>query len=122
MIQANKARRGGQDFADGVAAGAKHGEDGIAGCAFQRTAGQAAIGFQMTDLSLDAASATQVGDQSLRQAAAHSADRNAGACFAMAAITAVDDGKVGAVAMVASEMSTPGASRSATSLKPCGVR
>jgi hypothetical protein len=40
-----------------MAAGAKHGEDGIAECAFQRTAGQAAIGFHVTDLSLDCASA-----------------------------------------------------------------
>jgi hypothetical protein len=52
----------GQDLADVVATSAKHGEDGIAECAFQRTAGQAAIGSHVTDLSLDRASTTRVGD------------------------------------------------------------
>ena len=52
----------GQYFVDVMVAGAKDGEYGIAECAFQRTVGQVAIDFRVTDLSLDGASATQVGD------------------------------------------------------------
>ncbi len=52
----------GQDLADVVAASAKHGEDGITECAFQRTTGQAAISFHVTNLSLEGASVTQVGE------------------------------------------------------------
>jgi hypothetical protein len=52
-----------QDLADVVAAGAEHGEGGIAKRAFQRTSGQATIGFHVTNLNLDGASTTQVGDQ-----------------------------------------------------------
>jgi hypothetical protein len=78
-----------------MAAGAEHGEDGIAKRAFQRTLGQAAIGFHVTDLSLDGASATQVGDQFWRQAAAHSADQNAGFFLTMATIAAIDDCQLG---------------------------
>ena len=51
----------GQDLPNVEATTAKHGEDGIAECTFQRTAGQVAIGFRGTDLSLDGASTTQIG-------------------------------------------------------------
>ena len=85
----------GQDLADVMAAGAEHGEDGIAKRAFQWTSGQAAIGFHVTDLSLDGASATQVGDQFWRQAAAHSADQDAGLSLTMATIATVNDRQLG---------------------------
>lgn len=53
----------GQDLPNVVATTAKHGEHGTAKCAFQRTAGQAAIGFHVADLCLNRASTAQVCDQ-----------------------------------------------------------
>lgn len=49
----------------------------------------------MTDFSLDGAAAAEVSDQPGRQTAAGAADQDAGPCFAMSAVAAIDDGEVG---------------------------
>ena len=49
----------------------------------------------MTDFSLDGAAAAEVSDQPGRQPAARATDQDAGPCFAMSAVAAIDDGEVG---------------------------
>lgn len=49
----------GQDLADVVAAGAEHGEEGIADGAFQGASGEAAVGFHVADLGFDGAAAAE---------------------------------------------------------------
>jgi hypothetical protein len=46
-----------------VAAAAKHGEEGVADCAFEWGSGQAAVGFHVTDFGFDGAAAAEIGDQ-----------------------------------------------------------
>ena len=51
----------------------------------------------MTDFGFDGAAASEIGDQFWRQAAPCAADQHAGLQDAVASITTVDDGKVGAL-------------------------
>ena len=69
----------GQDLADVVAAGAENGKYGVANGAFQGASRQAAVGFHVSDLGLDGASAAEVRDQFGCQAATGATDQHAGA-------------------------------------------
>lgn len=91
-IQASQAPEVGQDLSDVVSAGAEGGKEGITDGAFQRASRQAAVGFHVSDLSLDGTSAAQVRDQLRCQPAPCAADQDAGRLDAMTAIAAVDDG------------------------------
>lgn len=86
----------GLDLADVVVAAAEYGEKGIANGAFERVAGQTAVGFHMADLGLDGA-ATEISVQLWRQATMCAADQPAGSGLAMAAISTVDDRQIGAL-------------------------
>ena len=46
-----------------MAAAAKHGEEGVANCAFDWGSGQADVGFHVTDFGFDGAAAAEIGDQ-----------------------------------------------------------
>ena len=87
----------GEDLADVVAAGAKHGKERVADGAFQGAACQTAVGFHVSDLGFDGAAASEVGNQFWRQAAPGAADEDASRRHAVTAITAVDDGEAGAL-------------------------
>ena len=87
----------GQDLADIVAAGVQDGEDCVADGAFQGASGQAAIGLHVADFCLDRTSTAQVCDQFWRQTAPGAADQDAGRLNTVAAVSAVDDGKIGAL-------------------------
>jgi hypothetical protein len=60
----------GEDLAEVVAAGAEDGEDGVAGGALERAAGEAAVGLHVADLGLDGAAAAQEPGQRGREARA----------------------------------------------------
>ena len=51
----------------------------------------------MTDFGLDGAAAAEVGNQLWSQAAPRAADQDAGLCFAVATVSAVDDGQIRAL-------------------------
>jgi hypothetical protein len=57
-----------------VAAAAKHGEEGVADCAFEWGSGQADVVFHVTDFSFDCAAAAEIGDQFWCQAASCAAE------------------------------------------------
>ena len=61
--QGQKSPEVGQDFSNVVAAAAKHGEEGVADCAFEWGSGQANVGFHLTDFGFDGAAAAENGDQ-----------------------------------------------------------
>ncbi len=87
----------GQDLADVVAAGTQDGKEGVADGAFQGAARQAAVGLHVADFGFDGAASAKVRDQPWRQAAAGAADQNAGFVLAMAAVSTVYDGQIGAL-------------------------
>jgi hypothetical protein len=87
----------GEDLSDVVAAGAEDGKEGVAECAFQRASRQAAISFHVADLGFDGAATTEVCDQFRRQPAPCAADQDTGRLNAVAAVSTIDDGEVGAL-------------------------
>ena len=62
-LQGQKSPEVGQDFSNVVAAAAKHGEEGVADCAFEWGSGQANVGLHVTDFGFDGAAAAEIGDQ-----------------------------------------------------------
>ena len=86
-----------QDLSDVVAAGAEHEEHGTADGAVQGASRQAAIGLHVANLCLDGASTSQVCDQFWRQAAPCATDPDAGRLNTVAAVSAIDDGQIGAL-------------------------
>jgi len=86
-----------QYLTDVVAAGVEDGEDGVADGAFQVASGQAAISFHVANFSLDRAAPAEVYDLFGSQPSACAADQDTGLPFVMPPVTAIDDGKRGAL-------------------------
>ena len=76
-----------------MAAAAEDGKKGVAEGDFERAPGQAAIGFQGADLSLDSTATSEIGDPTWRQAASWAADGHTSRQDTMTAISTVDDGE-----------------------------
>ena len=64
----------GQHLSNVVAAAAKHGEEGVADCAFECGSGLAVVGFHVTDFGFDGAAAAKIGYELWCQAASCAAE------------------------------------------------
>ena len=89
----------GQDHADVVPAAAEDGVDRIAGRALEGAAGEATVGFHVTDCRLDGTGAAQVAPERGGHAATLPGDEDLGCLYAVTTRAAIDEGARGAGAL-----------------------
>jgi len=86
----------GQGHADVVPAAAEDGVDRIAGRALEGAAGEATVGFHVTDCRLDGTAAAQVAPERGGHAATLPGDEDLGCLYAVTTRAAIDEGARGA--------------------------